>query len=270
MSARPLRQIVPPYLLAERWVVVLVCYLDDSGKDPQNAITTLAGFAATDKQWEAFEVEVEPIFSGYNVSVLHTKDLHHTDGEFEGCERLKKQAFVARISMAMARHKLVGYSFSALKEAYQAHALDRAPQRTSTPYAFCFNRILDWVLRDVRVGKIANTEGATFILECGHEHNPDAQRCFNAVRREHNLEKILQSISFVGKESCRAIQIADLLAFYTRRHGVAMEAAPIEERSEIKPSEMINIILEGVPIWAYVATDFGDHAKGSRFFAGDP
>ena len=115
---------------------------------------------------------------------------------------------------------------------------------------------------DVRVGKIANTEGAAFILECGHEHNPDAQRCFNAVRREHNLEKILQSISFVGKESCRAIQIADLLAFYTRRHGVAMEAAPIEERSEIKPSEMINIILEGVPIWAYVATDFGDHAKG--------
>ena len=98
-------------------------------------------------------------------------------------ERLKKKAFVARISMAMARHKLVGYSFSALKEAYWAHALDRAPQRTSTPYAFCFNRILDWVLLDVRVGKIANTEGAAFILECGHEHNPDAQRCFNAVRK---------------------------------------------------------------------------------------
>jgi hypothetical protein len=64
--------------------------------------------------------------------------------------------------------------------------------------------------------------------------------------------------------------MADLLAFYTRRHGVAMEAAPIEERSEIKPSEMINIILEGVPILAYVATHFGANAEGSRFFAGDP
>jgi hypothetical protein len=270
MIVRPLRQLVPPYLLAGKWIVVLVCYLDDSGKDPQSSITTLAGFAANDKQWEAFEMEVEPVFAKYQVSILHAKDLYHTDGEFEGWKRLKKQAFVAQIAQVMARYIPVGYSHSALKSTYLAHASDRAPQRTSTPYAFCFNRILDWVLRDFRVGQIANTEGVAFILECGHEHNPDAQRCFYAVRKEHGLDQVLRSISFIGKESCRAIQIADLLAFYTRRHGAAMEAASLDERSNVKPSEMINIILEGVPILSYVATDFGSHAKGSRFFAGDP
>jgi hypothetical protein len=265
-----LRQLVPPYLLAGKWIIVLVCYLDDSGKDLQNSITTLAGFAATDKQWEAFEIEVEPIFTSYKVGVLHTKDLHHTDGEFDGWKILKKQSFVAEIANIIGKHIPVGYSFSVLKANYRPHSDERASQRTATPYAFCFNNIIEWVLRDVRVGKIANTEGAAFILESGHEHNPDAQRCFNAVRKEHGLENVLRSISFVGKENCRAIQVADFLAFYTRRQGVAMEQAPIEERSQVKASEMLNIILKDLPIWAYVATDFGSHAKGSRFFAGDP
>jgi hypothetical protein len=50
-------------LLAGRWIVVLVCYLDDSGKDPQNRITMVAGYIAKDDQWEAFEVAVELWFT---------------------------------------------------------------------------------------------------------------------------------------------------------------------------------------------------------------
>jgi Protein of unknown function (DUF3800) len=267
MTTRPLRQLVPPYLLIGKWIVVLVCYLDDSGKDPQNRITTLAGFAAKDTQWASFETEVELVFTEYGVNVLHARDLENTDAEFTGWTVLRKQAFVARIGQVMARHIPVGYSHSAVKDTYLAHARERKPQRTNTPYAFCFDRIVDWILRDIRVGGIANTEGVAFILECGHENNQDAQRSFYEVRKEHGLGDVLRSISFVGKESCRAIQIADLLAFYSRRHGAAMEAAPIHTRSEVKPSTMINIISEGVPIWAFVATDFGPHVSASE---GDP
>ncbi len=63
---------------------MLVCYLDDSGKDPQNRITTIAGYAATEEQWRAFEADAEPIFADYGVKVLHASDLHSTDGEFKG------------------------------------------------------------------------------------------------------------------------------------------------------------------------------------------
>jgi hypothetical protein len=34
---------------------VLTCYLDDSGKDPQSPITTLAGYVAPDTEWPIFE-----------------------------------------------------------------------------------------------------------------------------------------------------------------------------------------------------------------------
>ena len=253
-----LRQLIPPSLLARRWIAVLVCYLDDSGTDPQNRIITLAGFAASDEQWAAFEREVEPTFAEYNVGILHTKELHDTDGDFAGWSVLRKQAFIAKVGRALAHHVPLGMSHSVLKSTYEAHAKERLPRRTSSDYAFCFNRILDWCLRDVRVGKVANTEGVAFVLECGNENNPDAEKTFWEVRERYGLQDVLRSISFVGKTSCRAIQTADMLAFYTRRHGQAMEAAPLDERPDVPPGVMLNIILEGVPIYSYVATDFGD------------
>lgn len=76
---------------------VLICYLDDSGKDPQSSITTLAGYVATDTAWQAFEADVEPWFAEFNVNILHARDLHASDGEFKGWSILKKQAFVSRV-----------------------------------------------------------------------------------------------------------------------------------------------------------------------------
>jgi hypothetical protein len=96
-----------------------------------------------------------------------------------------------------------------------------ARKRTVTPYTFCFNVIIDWILRDIRIGRLAHAEGVALILECGHENNPEAEEQFHKIRKLHKLENVLPSISFVPKDKCRAIQIADLLAFYSRKDGAA-------------------------------------------------
>jgi hypothetical protein len=70
--------------------------LDDSDQDPQNPITTLAGYIARDTAWENFEREVEPIFTAHGVSVLHARHLENIDGEFQSWRRLKKHAFALR------------------------------------------------------------------------------------------------------------------------------------------------------------------------------
>jgi Protein of unknown function (DUF3800) len=265
MTVLGLRQLIPPSLLAKRLVVVLVCYLDDSGKDPQNRITTIAGYAASDEQWKAFEIEVEVWFTEFNVKIFHAKDLHNTDGEFAEWSRLKKQAFVARLCQAMSHHLQLGVSMSAAKETYATRASESDRKRTVTPYTFCFNVIIDWLLRDIRVGGAANTEGVALILECGHENNPEAEQCFYDVRALHKLESVLHSISFIPKDRCRAIQMADLIAFYSRRHGEAMERAPVAERSNISAGEMMNLVAGSVPIRSFVATDFGPTAEGRPF-----
>jgi hypothetical protein len=215
---------------------VLTCYLDDSGKDPQNPITTVAGYIAREDAWQAFEQEVEPIFAERQVSILHAKDLRNTDGDFK--------------------------NMSALKRSYQEHALQRAAatpsRRTVTPYTFCFQVVVDWILRDVRIGRAANTEGVALVLEDGHENNGQAEREFHWVRKHYGLENVLHSIRFEPKESCRAIQYANLLAFYSRRDGVALLKAQNDSSEAYEMDIMLKIILEGVPHRGFVATGFHD------------
>ena len=110
---------------------MLACYLDDSGKDPQNVITTIAGYVASEEAWDKFEEEVAPAFAERNVSVLHAMDLNGTRGEFEGWSVLNKQAFVARIAQAASRHVTMGLSMSALKGTYKEHSRYRGRNRTA-------------------------------------------------------------------------------------------------------------------------------------------
>lgn len=138
---------------------MLVCYLDDSGKDPHNRVTTIAGYLARDTAWRAFEQEVEPIFERRGVKILHAKDLEATKGEFENWKVIQKQAFVAEISSVLAKHSMLGVSMSCVKETYDQRAKESTRKRTSRPYTFCMNVIIDWILRDIRTGRAAWEEG---------------------------------------------------------------------------------------------------------------
>jgi len=246
---------------------VLVCYLDDSGKDPQSRITTLAGYVARDTAWKAFETQVEPIFERARIKVLHAKDLEDTDGEFKGWKVLRKQAFVARICRTLSAHSMLGVSMSIAKDIYGQRAKESGRKRTVTPYTYCFNVILDWLLRDIRTGRAVWSEGLAFILECGHENNPEVQEQFFKIRKQHKIENVLRSISFVPKDNCRAIQVADLFAFYSRRDSAALEKAfrqgknPASYTSE----QMIKIITERGQFRPFVATDFGPNVTGRPF-----
>jgi hypothetical protein len=93
--------------------------------------------------------------------------------------------------------------------------------------------------------------------------------CRQQAQREHNLENVLRSLTFIPKGSCRAIQIADLFAFYSRRDSAAMEKAKREGLDNYQIETMIKIITEGLPHRGFVATDFGPDIPASRFLGGD-
>lgn len=159
----------------------------------------------------------------------------------------------------MSPRVLLGVDMSAVKGIYKQRAAESGRKRTITPYAFCFNVIVDWMLTDITIGRAVHDEGVAFILETGNEHNAEAEQVFYDVRQRHGLENVLRSISFVGKESCRAIQIADLLAFYSRRNSVAMEKAHRAKRPPPAPEAMMTLISQSVPHRGFVATDFDQH-----------
>lgn len=247
---------------------MLVCYLDDSGKDPQSRITNIGGYIASEEQWRAFEAEVEPWFVHYEVDVLSAKELHSTDNDFRGWSVLKKQAFVSRLYQVASKYVPLGIASGAVKDAYEAGVRERASRglRTVRPYTFCFNMLIDWILTDVRIGKAANADGVTFIIEAGHENNPEAEQQFNWIREEYKLENVLRSISFVSKTDSRAIQVADMCAFYSRRHGARLEKLSQDRRENLNPETIINIMTERLPHRTYVANSF--NPDGSRFLGG--
>ena len=194
---------------------MFVCYLDDSGKDPKNPITTLAGYVARDAAWSLFERNVEPVFKEFGVEVLHARDLHNTDRDFKGWSRDKKEKFVSRVCEAMAPQVPLGLSFSVDKEIYEARRKESRAQGVDkrTPYTYCLRVIIDWLLEQAEIRAV----GVSFVLECGHQNNTEASFLFKEVRRRHGLEGVLGTISFHAKQDSRAIQLADLFAYYSRR-----------------------------------------------------
>jgi Protein of unknown function (DUF3800) len=266
VKALGLHEMLPASLLDGRWIAVLTCYLDDSGKDPQNLVTLIAGYIARDLAWKAYEEAVEPIFEQYGVTILHAKELHDTDGDFAGWPIIKKQSFVAKLCLARSPHLMMGMAMAVVKEKYDEQAKKSKRKKTIRPYTFCFNVIIDWIMRDIRIGKAANTEGVALVLECGHENNPEAEETFYKVRKQHDIENVLRSLSFVPKESCRAIQLADLLAFYARRDSGALIKARKTDKARYPTEVMMKIIAEGLPHRSLVATGFGDEVSDAPFF----
>ena len=214
---------------------MLVCYLDDSGKDPQNPIITVAGYIARDDAWQAFASEVERLCTEKHVPVIHAKELHDTDGCFKDWTRLQKQAFVAKIGQASSRHLMMGLSMSALKGSYQEHAMYRAggsaPRRTVTSYTFCFQVIVDWILRDIRIGRAANTEGVALVLECGHENNPEAEKEFYYHDRPHSRLGWMCPAGYAAVRRSAALRSSDgsapRTAAITAQQGITDPQTPI-------------------------------------------
>lgn len=250
---------------------MLVTYLDDSGKDPENPITSLGGYAGSEEAWATFEQEAEPIFQKYiGDEPLHAMNLYQGTGLYEGWKVIQKQSFVSQLCMKLyPQQPLLGVSFSVQKASYAkraAEALKRGlRKRTVTPYTFCMEAILNWILTDAQVGKMANEKGLALILECGNEHNEEARIALESVKKIHALDHV-KSLSFVPKTACRAIQMADLFAYYTRRHNRKIEVPGREP--PVDP--VLQVLLENLRQRSFVANDFGPEIKASRFFAGDP
>ncbi|MFC3677986.1 DUF3800 domain-containing protein [Ferrovibrio xuzhouensis] len=253
---------------------MLICYLDDSGTDAGNRLITCAGYIARAEQWVNFEKQADPVFNEYGVTVLHTMDMENSDGIYKNWSILKKQSFVSKICGVLSAHALMGMTMSVVKPTYKSRAEESDRKRTITPYAFCAQVILQWIMTDIKLGRIAHDEGLSFLFEEGDKNNREIANNLEALRTSHeDFNRAYRSISFVPKHDSRAIQMADLLAYHSRKHGVRMEGGhvtlPAGQRDISKPDPdmMIKIITERLPHKGFVATDFGPEATGARLFS---
>jgi hypothetical protein len=126
----------------------------------------------------------------------------------------------------------------------------RLAQRTSL-YGYCFNIVLGKLLKTAEAAPLLHESGLAFVLEAGNSNNGDVWRLFHEIRRFYNLEGNLKSLKFEKRQG-PAIQLADFLAFYSRRHAVDCD----KHNMAVPAKGMLDRIQQSMPHYMSVATDF--------------
>lgn len=206
-------------------IFVLACYLDDSDATISKVLT-IAGYVADAEGWARFEAEAEAICAEYKVDLIRGLNLDQRKKCFDGWSLPKIERFLERIGAAMRGNVLHGISRSITKERYKAYRqgvlkLDAEHRRvfgSLSAFGFAFGNILLEFRNNNQFGIVQQVkdEGIAFMLESGSANNPDILRYIDSERRHGNIH-VNTTATEVDKRSCRAIQIADLYAFYSRR-----------------------------------------------------
>jgi hypothetical protein len=206
-------------------IAVLACYLDDSDAVTSKALT-IAGYVAHEEGWLRFEQVAEALCDEYGVGLIRGRQIDGRKDCFKGWSLPKCERFLDQLGTALVGNVLFGIGRSIGKDNYklrrrQLMTLDNVHRRTfssMSAFGFCFASLL----LDLRengahgVSDEVKQDGIAFMLESGSANNPDIFRYLDAERRNGNIN-VNVTATEVDKRSCRAIQMADLYAFYSRR-----------------------------------------------------
>lgn len=238
-----------------RIVAVIECYFDDSYDDHNIPIVTMAGYVGTEDAWADFEVEIGPVYKKYGITEFHAKDFHSTKLQFKEWSRAKKHDFLEETVSVLAERVAFGTSFSALRRSHTERKADTGLSKTQSAYGFCFNATLDHILRDDAVRDEIDQHGATISIkiEDGNAWNDGLLKSYRRIKGQFQLQDRLSELSFVKKGDCKAIHMADAIAFFSRRHAQAMEG---NGRVPVAMDSHLSIFLSKIPHVGIVATDF--------------
>ena len=137
---RGMRGVVLPMIglrsSARSYVMALVCYLDDSGTDPQCPYVVMAGYLTTLDSWQVFEAEAAKVMERYGVTYIRGRDLFASDGDYEGWTFDQKVRFITEINAVLSPNIGIALTFACLK------SLGRARQGASYSQAVLFRILL--------------------------------------------------------------------------------------------------------------------------------
>ncbi len=228
-----------------RYIAVIECYFDDSGTHKGHEFVTMAGYVSVDASWRQFEVNARTYFSDFGVSCLHSIDFHNTRGEFKNWSGIKKRSFLSGLYNLLAPHVAYGLSVTVLRSQFDRKKAETGLSKNQSAYGFAFNWILDSLLKNKDIQLGVEKFGATLSIkvENGNHNNKELLEAYQYIRSKYSLNKKLKDMSFVGKTDCIAVQMADVVAYFSRRHAKQTEE---NGRRPVDPDGFLKIICDRV------------------------
>jgi Protein of unknown function (DUF3800) len=235
---------------------MFICYLDDSGTSGL-PIVTLAGFLANDKVWQNIEMESGVIFARYGINLFHAKEFHDTKGEFKGWSKVKKHTF-ARDLFEPLKNQMFALSISVRKEAFESYKARTGKEQRTSSFGLCFSSLVMKIVTEKSIEKHLEQERVSFMVEAGNSNNGELEEHFKFLKSNLSLRDVLDSIEFIPKKSCRAIQLADYWAFYSRR--MMRDHDRFSGKFALPEPFYVQIIKRNFPCWQTGVSNFDPKA----------
>lgn len=231
----------------------------------------MAGYAAPADNWRRFEKSAAKLYRREGVSLLHSRDFQNANGPFRGWHPARQLAFVEGLYKAARRAGvLVGVSQATEKQPYRRRGEETGLNKNRSAYGWCFQMVVEQLLEAPETAERMKRKGVVFLIEQGNANNEDVRAIFDRFKSHEpfGLADVMRDIIFVEKSNSLAIQLADFLAYYTRRHNEECVKAGGRPLAKLPP--YLNIAVNSFKHYGFVANDFfGAGPEGAHLRAKD-
>jgi hypothetical protein len=114
-----------------------------------------------------------------------------------------------------------------------------------------FSAIMFHLATNPQIGPAIRKEGLIFLVESGNKNNAEIDQAFNNWSKRKHFSEFLKGIVFIPKTSCRAVQLADFFAYYSRRY--MRDSDRFAGKLSLPMGPYLSIIREHVPVWQQIA-----------------
>jgi hypothetical protein len=222
-TARRVTKLLRPSWSKERIVIVLRAYLDGSGTDPQQKVVAVAGWAASEREWDWWEREWLALLAELNIKRWHHTDFLRKKGEYADWNDAKNLLAHGEVCRIMNEIRPFGIGAAVWRVDYEELWKTGKWNMPRDPYAFCLDHCLEALIH--RFHEVPRDEGiAIYVDQDDPEHIDLGRRVaawheayLRSNREARNPDRAASTI-YGSNLQYIPLQAADILANETYRY----------------------------------------------------
>lgn len=191
-------------------------YLDDSADNGAPTIA-LGGYLASNEGWIEYENRIVEVYRKHQITYFHATNFHQAHDEFKNWTGEQRKLLVQDIFDLAGQVIECGICVSVSKGLGKMFRAASPKLSQVSPYGMAFEIIMSLVSEGDGLPILPKKRPTNFFMEAGSKNNGEFERTFARLSQRSAYSGSLQSLSIIGKHSCKAIQLADFIAFYGRR-----------------------------------------------------
>jgi len=212
---------------------MLHAFFDDSGKFTDSDFVCLAGYIATDENWQGFSDEWGPLLLRHKIPYVHMKEMIALRGPYEslGWDAAHRDAVLLEFIDVIRRHVIGGFGIGVDAKYLRSMSKD-ARTVIGDPAMLCFQRILRRVVE--KLDEVGYESSIAAVFDDCEEYSVRCYRMWSALRRvAPSLSKKVPSITFADDIVFWPLQAADVLAWETNKN-LRQQAGKHKTRKQIE------------------------------------